>query len=165
MITIQNAQLSDLAIIRELAEKIWWPTYKDIITDNQIEFMLSSIYSSESISKALIDQSQTFLLLNENDEPKAFASYGTWNEQPDSWKIHKLYVLPASHGKGFGKDLLNEIKKRARSNGIATLVLNVNRQNPAFNFYQKYGFTVLREEDIPIGPYWMNDFVMMLSIA
>jgi diamine N-acetyltransferase len=165
MITIQNAQPSDIVVIRELAEKIWWPTYSQIVEKEQITFMLGTIYSSETLQKVMADQSQTFILLNENNIPTGFASYGTWNEKPNTWKIHKLYVLPESHGKGFGKGLLNEIKKRAKSNGVTTLVLNVNRQNPALNFYQRYGFSVLREEDIPVGPYWMNDYVMILALT
>ena len=38
--------------------------------------------------------------------------------------------------------------------------LNVNRHNPALAFYERLGFQQHREEDIPIGPYWMNDYVM-----
>jgi diamine N-acetyltransferase len=164
MITIQNARPSDIIVIRELAEKIWWPTYSPIVEKEQISFMLGTIYSAETIRNAIEDQSQLFILLYEENVPKGFASYGTWKEKPNTWKIHKLYVLPESHGKGFGRELLNEIKKRAKSNGVTTLVLNVNRKNPALKFYQRYGFSVLREEDIPVGPYWMNDYVMTLSL-
>ena len=44
--------------------------------------------------------------------------------------------------------------------GKETLDLNVNRHNKAKNFYEKMGFQVAYEEDIPIGKYWMNDYVM-----
>jgi ribosomal protein S18 acetylase RimI-like enzyme len=43
------------------------------------------------------------------------------------------------------------------------LDLNVNRNNQAKHFYEKIGFNVIREEDIPIGPYWMNDYVMRIE--
>lgn len=165
MITIRDAQPSDIGIIRELAEKIWWPVYTPIIGEEQVGYMLKTIYSTEAMRNAMENQLQTFLLLFVDNFPQGFASYGAWEERSNTWKIHKLYVLPESHGKGFGKALLNEIKKRAKSNGTATLVLNVNRQNPALNFYRRYGFSVLREEDIPIGPYWMNDYVMTLSLT
>jgi ribosomal protein S18 acetylase RimI-like enzyme len=42
--------------------------------------------------------------------------------------------------------------------------LNVNRNNEAKEFYKKLGFKIIREEDIPIGQYWMNDYVMRLTI-
>jgi ribosomal protein S18 acetylase RimI-like enzyme len=41
--------------------------------------------------------------------------------------------------------------------------LNVNRYNPAKDFYEKLGFKIILEEDIPIGQYWMNDYVMRLT--
>ena len=165
MISIQNARPSDIITIRELAEKIWWPTYTNIIEKEQISFMLGTIYSHETMLKVMEDKSQEFVLLYEDNVAKGFASYGGWGEETNAWKIHKLYVLPESQGKGFGKELLNEIKHRAKSNGVTTLVLNVNRKNPAFSFYKGYGFSVLREEDIPIGPFWMNDYVMTLSLT
>jgi hypothetical protein len=48
--------------------------------------------------------------------------------------------------------------------GKHTLDLNVNRYNKAKSFYEKMGFAVAYEEDIPIGKYWMNDFVMRKEI-
>jgi diamine N-acetyltransferase len=49
------------------------------------------------------------------------------------------------------------------ASNVSILDLNVNRHNPAKSFYEKIGFTVLREEDVPIGPYWMNDYVMRFT--
>jgi hypothetical protein len=40
----------------------------------------------------------------------------------------------------------------------------VNRYNNAKSFYEKMGFAIVREEDIPIGPYWMNDYVMRKAL-
>jgi ribosomal protein S18 acetylase RimI-like enzyme len=41
------------------------------------------------------------------------------------------------------------------------LLLNVNRNNSALNFYQRLGFTIQRKEDIAIGNgYLMEDYVM-----
>lgn len=44
--------------------------------------------------------------------------------------------------------------------GAENLDLNVNRYNKARFFYEKVGFVIIKEEDIPMGEYWMNDFVM-----
>jgi diamine N-acetyltransferase len=44
--------------------------------------------------------------------------------------------------------------------GKHTVDLNVNRHNKAKSFYEKMGFVVAYEEDIPIGSYWMNDYAM-----
>jgi diamine N-acetyltransferase len=164
MLTLRNATEHDIAQIQELAEKTWWPSYGPILAKEQIEYMLGTIYSRETMLGMILDKSQTFLLIYEDSVPCGFASYGEWNEHPLVWKIHKLYVLPEKHGKGLGRKMIEEIAARAREHSVRTLVLNVNRHNPALTFYKKYGFRVLREEDIPIGPYWMNDFVMELPL-
>ena len=46
------------------------------------------------------------------------------------------------------------------------LDLNVNRYNySAQSFYEKFGFKVLKEEDIHIGGgYFMNDYVLRYSL-
>ena len=56
--------------------------------------------------------------------------------------------------------MIEEVSKRVLDAGKHILELNVQRHNKAKNFYEKMGFSVAYEEDIPIGPYWMNDYVM-----
>ena len=109
------------------------------------------------------DGSQQFILLKNEAGLQAFASYGPRKKNPTIFKLHKIYVLPENHGKGYGRLMIEDIKKRLIKQNIRILDLNVNRYNNAKNFYEKLGFKVIQEEDIPIGPYWMNDFVMRLT--
>lgn len=164
MTEIRDASFPDIEIIQNIAQRTWWPVYSLILSTEQIEYMLAEIYSTPALDGVMKDGSQRFIVLYEGGVAKGFASYGVWKDQVDTWKIAKLYVLPDQHGKGFGRMLLDEIRHRARQNQIKTLVLNVNRYNPALDFYKRYGFDVLREEDIPIGPYFMNDYVMHLPV-
>jgi GNAT superfamily N-acetyltransferase len=160
MYTTREATVNDVETIRALANEIWWPTYSPILEPEQIEFMLIEIYSHEKLT-AQIDQGiQTFLLLLEDDVPVAFAAYSPREEDPGIYKLHKIYCLPSTHGKGYSKILLNVVAEKVAEAGKNILELNVNRHNNAKNFYEKMGFTVTYEEDIPIGPYWMNDYVM-----
>ncbi|RXM47192.1 N-acetyltransferase, partial [Flavobacterium sp. YO12] len=76
-------------------------------------------------------------------------------------KIHKVYLLPETQGKGYGKIVFDLIEKLALENNSTALLLNVNRFNTALNFYKKVGFDVKEEVDIEIGNgYLMEDFVM-----
>jgi diamine N-acetyltransferase len=164
-ISIKQASPKDAITIRHLAIQTWWPTYSPILAKDQIEYMLEAIYSEEILTKSIQSGAQTFLILEDNETPVGFGSYGSWTEDSSKWKIHKLYVLPSLHKTGYGTQLLNGIIERAHKSEITNIVLNVNRQNPALTFYQKMGFKILREEDIPIGPYWMNDYVMQIDIT
>lgn len=126
--------------------------------------MLDTVYNENSIREAIESGGQHFILLAEHGVLQGFASYGPFEGRFDTWKIFKLYVLPENHGRGFGKKLVDEIISRAKQVNVNSLVLNVNRNNPALSFYKRNGFSIWREEDIPIGPYWMNDYVMRLTL-
>ncbi|MGZ3755590.1 MAG: N-acetyltransferase family protein [Mucilaginibacter sp.] len=160
MFLIRQAIIDDVETIRRIAEQTWWATYSPILPTEQIAFMLGEIYSPRKIAEQIADNLQTYLLLVEDGEPVAFAAYSPREEDPEIYKLHKLYCLPITQGKGYGKILIEEVSRRTIADGKHTLDLNVNRYNKAKGFYEKMGFTVVYEEDIPIGPYWMNDYVM-----
>jgi N-acetylglutamate synthase-like GNAT family acetyltransferase len=160
MYTIRKATVNDIDTILYIADTTWWATYGAILEREQIEFMLAEIYSEEKIEKQIAGALQTYLLLEEEGTPVAFAAYSPRDENPDIYKLHKLYCLPQTQGKGYGKILINEVANNTAEAGKNVLELNVNRYNQAKSFYEKMGFAVAYEEDIAIGPYWMNDYVM-----
>jgi len=167
MYFIRKATLNDVEAIRDIAEKTWREAYANILAKEQLDYMLAEIYSVEKISSQLKQDHQTYILLVEpagtaggNDKPVAFAHFSPREENPEIYKLHKLYCLPETQGKGCGKILINEVISRTLEAGKHILDLNVNRYNKAKTFYEKLGFAVAYEEDIPIGTYWMNDFVM-----
>jgi len=160
MYHIREATIADVDAIIDIAEKTWWPTYSPILSAEQITYMLSVLYSSEKIHHQVATSEQTFILLIEDEVPVAFAGFSPRDEHPNIYKLHKLYCLPQTQGKGYGKVMIDEVCRRVLAAGKHTLDLNVNRHNKAKSFYEKMGFTVAYEEDIPIGDYWMNDFVM-----
>jgi ribosomal protein S18 acetylase RimI-like enzyme len=70
-------------------------------------------------------------------------------------------LLPETQGKGFGKFMINEVIKIAKSNNQKGIYLNVNKYNTAKFFYEKLGFVISKEEVIDIGnDYVMDDYVM-----
>ncbi len=160
MYSIRQATINDVEIIRQIAEKTWWPTYSSLLAKEQISYMLGEIYSVENITSQLINNTQTYLLLVEDERVVAFAAYSPREEDPEIYKLHKLYCLPETQGKGYGKVLINEVANKTLKAGKHTLDLNVYRHNKAKDFYEKMGFHIAYEEDIPLGIYWLHDYVM-----
>ena len=167
MITCKIIQATavDTGTIRRIAEATWWPAYSLILEKEQIRFMLDEIYAADKISHQLTTGEQTYLLLMEADEAVAFAAYSPRPENADIYKLHKLYCLPKTQGNGYGKLLINAVIDQVKKAGKYMLELNVNRHNQARLFYEKMGFEVVYEEDIAIGPYWMNDYVMRKVVS
>ena len=160
MYLIREATVADVPAILQIAEQTWWPTYGPLLGKEQVSYMLSTIYAPEKVMAQVENAEQTFLLLLEDGQPVAFAAYSPREEDADIYKLHKLYCLPATQGKGYGKILIDAVAEKVAEAGKHTLDLNVNRYNKAKTFYEKMGFEVVYDEDIPIGPYWMNDHVM-----
>jgi GNAT superfamily N-acetyltransferase len=160
MFTIKEATLVDIETIKQLAHEVWWPTYSPILEADQIKFMLADRYSTETLTQQIGNNEQTFLLLSDDEQPLAFAAYSPDEKNPDIYRLHKLYSLPSTKGKGVGKALLYEIYNRVRTAGKNILELNVHRQNPALGFYKKMGFVIAYEIDIPFDKYFLNDYVL-----
>jgi GNAT superfamily N-acetyltransferase len=157
--TFSTASISDIPLIRDLAEKTWWPTYGPLQPKDKVEYLLKNVMSSGE---------QEFILVWDEGQAKGFASFGSLALKPGVIKIHKLYVLPAIHGKGYGRGLLEEIKRRVRANvgpgSPRQLELNVYRRNPALTFYEKMGFSIIGEVNEPVGEFFFEDYVMQLSL-
>jgi RsiW-degrading membrane proteinase PrsW (M82 family)/ribosomal protein S18 acetylase RimI-like enzyme len=162
LMKIRKATVQDIPTIQQLAYDSWPATYGSILSAEQIEYMLSSLYSSGTIEKDM--QQNEFILVYDGTVPVGFAAFG--RIAPDTAKLHKIYFLPQMQGKGFGKLTLQQIVVALKKKGIQFLHLNVNRYNPAKSFYEKVGFQIIREEDIDIGNgYFMNDYVMEMKIV
>jgi len=155
---IRKAYPHDIPLIRDLAFKIWPVTYSSIVGMDQVNYMLGLLYSESRLAEDM-QKGIEFVILYDGVQPIGFASIGLM--EPRTYKLHKIYVLPSYQGKGAGKFIINEMITAIKQKGATSLLLNVNRNNPAKGFYEKLGFTVIKEEDIDIGNgYFMNDYVM-----
>ncbi|MBB2146366.1 GNAT family N-acetyltransferase [Pedobacter sp. LMG 31464] len=167
MIVLRKAKEEDLAIISDMAERIWPQVYSDYISEEQLSYMLKLMYNRGELLSQL-QKGHTFLIATETEEDKdvGFAGFSIVDTENQVYKLHKLYVLPETHGKGVGKILTNEVKNLAVRNGGKFLQLNVNRNNKAKDFYEKAGFKIKETVDVNIGNgFFMNDYVMELEIS
>jgi len=166
MITIIEAALTDLPIIKDLAYKIWPSTYGAILSEKQIVYMLASFYSDECLKENVIDKGHRFLLVKKDEKPIGFAAYEHNYLNQLVTRVHKVYMLPETQGKGYGKLVFDRIDTIAMDNKMETISLNVNRFNTALRFYQKLGFVIVREENIALDHgYLMEDYVLEKKIV
>ncbi len=161
---IRKASLSDYDTIHAIALPVWDATYKSILTQDQMDYMLNLMYSNEAITEQINIKGHKFLLAVDEGEYLGFASYEP-NYLSETTKIHKLYVLTLAHGRGIGKALISVIENAAKKNFNDKILLNVNKHNPAVHFYIKSGFVNMGEDVIDIGNgYVMDDYLMMKQL-
>ena len=56
-----------------------------------------------------------------------------------------MAVLASHRGQGIGTTLLRAMTERLQKNGVRSLSLSVQKDNPALRLYQRTGFCVVRE--------------------
>lgn len=160
MYRIETATIADIPVIQQLRDEIWRPTYKDLLSPEQIDYMLELMYSTAALSSQITEKKHSFLLLYDDQRPIGFASYSTTDEA-GVYKLQKIYLHGDYQGKGVGKLLLDDVVKRVKAANAAILELDVKKDNKARFFYEKQGFTIFKEKDTDIGNgYWMRDYVM-----
>jgi GNAT superfamily N-acetyltransferase len=82
----------------------------------------------------------------------------------DFSKLHKLYVLPEIHHSGIGGALFDSVVKASKTEHCKHLILQVNKINPARQFYQKKGMYIDKEAVFDIGNgFVMDDYIMRLD--
>lgn len=158
---IIEATKEHLFIIQALSDKIWPHTFQDILTKEQIGYMMDMMYSTSSLEKQMDELNHHYLLVEDAGEYVGYTSYELNYKGAATTKIHKIYVLPSLQGKGVGRFLIDTIGEIAHKNGNNALSLNVNRFNKALDFYKRIGFDIVDHEDISIGNgFLMEDFVL-----
>ena len=116
--------------IRSIAHATWPISYAEILSPEQVEYMLELMYSETAIRQQM-ERGHTFL------------------------------VLPEAQRNGVGTLLLEAVHSAVKKYGGETIDLNVNKFNPAKRFYERAGYTILREEVLDIGNgFVMDDHVM-----
>ncbi|GAA4437675.1 GNAT family N-acetyltransferase [Ravibacter arvi] len=155
--TTRAARPADIPLVIDLQKQTWWVTYEPIIGKDQCDDMFARIYNESALLRQMDEH--RFFILEADSTACGFASYA--GPDPNGiFKLHKIYVTPATQGTGAGRFLLSAIEDQVKQRKGNEIRLNVNRHNPARTFYEKMGYRILFEEDIPIGDFWMNDYVM-----
>lgn len=161
MITISEATIGDIKQIQTIVNITWPITYGKILSKEQLDYMLDLFYSDEALTSQYNKREQLFYMIYEAEANVGFIGIEHNYKGEAITKIHKIYLMPETQGKGIGKKVVDEIEKLAKNNNSKALLLNVNRFNSALGFYKKIGFEVAEEVNIEIGKgYLMEDYVM-----
>lgn len=140
--------------ISKMSKSIWKETYGDILSADQIDYMLDMFLSKEAI-KEQINQGYQYYVIK-TDKPCGFAAV----KVDDKVFLNKIYLLKDYRQKGILKDFINKMKDYSKP-----IYLTVNKKNTvAITAYEHMGFKITDQITTDIGNnYVMDDFVMTYS--
>lgn len=169
MVSIIKATVTDIPVIKSMAEVVFRHTYSSILSASQVQYMMEWMYSTESLEKQFKD-GHCFFLAGNNNTPVGYMSIqkeGVTDDGITVFHLHKLYVMPEWQGSGVGELLFKQACEYASGNknsAKARIELNVNRFNKAVGFYLRMGMKIAHEGDFAIGNgYYMNDYIMSVE--
>ena len=165
---IVPASVKDIPVIQHIAALTWPDAYAEILSARQVGYMLNMMYNTTTLRRQMEEEGHHFFLFYKDAQPVGFAGISPVDyksnsipQRKNTWKLHKLYVLPSSHKTGAGKALMEKCFSVAKENNGDSIILNVNRQNPSYKFYLNKGFEVLEEIELDIGEgFFMTDYIM-----
>ena len=164
---IRRVSTDDIPLIRSLADVVFRDTYRDILSPDQMAYMMDWMYSEESLQRQMLSDGHICFIAAADGDPCGYVSVQPLGLQEDGsylFDLQKIYVLPGFQGLQIGRRLFEHICQFVRNaaNGWPCRIeLHVNRYNKAVDFYKHLGLEILRVGDFPIGHgYYMNDYIM-----
>lgn len=157
-----KATEKDIPLIQDLAKRSWENAYADILSKEQMKYMLDTMYSEAEISQHLKNPDyHYYLVFDENlHSYDGFLGYENYYENQTT-KLHRIYLVPESKGKGLGKKTLEFLNQKVKESGDNRIILNVNKYNSAQKFYESQGYNIYNEGVFDIGNgYVMDDYLM-----
>jgi len=152
IITINDDRFAEL---EKTADVIWHQCYKDLLSFDQITYMLGKFLSVDAF-KRQAEEGYIYRGLIMDDEIVGFTGS---RKQGDRVFLSKLYLLEKYHGLGLGKILMDDCISLYPE--CSSVYLTVNKNNSSYNIYRHLGFEVIDSVVTDIGEgFVMDDYVM-----
>lgn len=158
-VEVSRLAAADVDAVSALARAVWQATYPPLISQAQIDAMLTDRYAPARIREQLNDPHHAWWAARQRH---ALCGFCHALLDASGCKLDKLYVHPAQQRRGIGAALLREVEAWARARLVRRVCLQVNRGNTqAIAAYEKYGFRIVESRVFDIGDgFVMDDHVM-----
>lgn len=166
---------NELENIHKLAQNIWKEHYSNILTDGQIQYMVSNFQSVQAMEKQLKEGYKYLQVLFKNESDEDFlVGYFSFVQKNDlgeddknlSIFLSKLYIEKTFRNQGIARSVIFYLKRIAQKQECKSIWLTVNKQNiHSIEAYKKLGFKIYREDSVDIGRgYVMDDYYMKIDL-
>jgi len=164
-IAIRSADEKDVALIEQLARRIWPVAYVGVLEPEHIENMLMRIYDHDNLRREMREDGHRFWIASYGGKDVAYAS--GYREEDIVW-VKKVYVDPACKQSGIGRALINTIETAFTYNArgpAREIRLLVNPNNAAaMGFYTHIGFSDVGRKPVQMGDFQFIDYIFARTI-
>lgn len=166
-ITIRRAALSDLDMLRDLAERTFRDAWQEFNEPERFEDYCREHFAAEKLYSEWIQPGTEFYLAFIESKPIAYLKLNVdrvpshdWDDSP-GLQLERIYVHRDAQSRGLGAGLLRFTEQRARDAGAAWLWLTVWQESPrSISFYEKNGFSIFGVETFWLGNDPQADWLM-----
>jgi hypothetical protein len=112
MFTIKKATTNDIQLINEMAQIVFPATYREILSKEQLDYMMDWMYSPKNLRKQMEEEGHIYYIAYKDGEAAGYVSI-----QPEGehlFHLQKIYVLPFFQGCRLGKAHLSRPSKQLK---------------------------------------------------
>ena len=109
MLTIQKVTVADCELINKMAGEVFPATYKEILSPEQLDYMMDWMYAPENIRKQMEEEGHVYFIAYKEGKPCGYVS--VQQQEKDIFHLQKIYVLPHFQGSHCGSFLFKEAIK------------------------------------------------------
>lgn len=163
---MRKCELADLNQLREISIETFTDTFLAQNSLEQIAAYLNQSYSREQLRAEIMNSDSAFYFIYLNEELAGYLKLNVAGAQSepmgvDALEVERIYVRSYYKRKGLGKHLMNyaiEIGQYKKKKKIWLGVWEKNEK--AFGFYTKIGFTKTGSHSFYMGEEEQTDFIM-----
>lgn len=160
---VEFIEVKNITELANLASEIWHEYWVEILTPEQIDYMVENFQSEKAISNQIKNENYIYFFINVDMEN---AGYIGLSKKQDHLFLSKLYIKKEFRHKGLGTKAFDFIKNFAKENNYTNIILTVNKYNTnTINAYKKWQLKKIDSVVTDIGNgFVMDDYIMEYCI-
>lgn len=149
---------NDIQKLAVLASAIWHEAFSEILSPEQIDYMIEKFQSFGAIKTAIEQDGYEYFFISDET---GIAGYTGIQQKDDKLFLSKIYIAKEKRGQKLASKAFDFIETLARKRNLKSIWLTVNRNNThAIEVYKSRGFSIIRTQVTDIGNgFIMDDYV------
>lgn len=165
-IDICLAETKDAGLIADLSRQTFYDAFASQNTKDDLDKFMNEQFTREMLMKEVGEKGNIFLIAFIADEAVGYARMREGEIRPElmnkpAIEIARIYAANKMIGKGIGSALMQRCIEIAKEKNKQVIWLGVFKKNqPAIDFYTKWGFEIFAEHSFLLGNDLQMDWLM-----